>query len=256
MSMLTSQSQNSASLLQASGGLSHGDAASTKETPEDKAILLDAAEKSAKEAAKKSHGYVGILARFDYQKGYGFVTCEETHARFGKDIYLAREYLGGAEVLDSIIFSVGFNDKGPRAQQVRRLPDLTRRRKDFEADQVAKQPPIIGPAVAPGAASPPAASLPNPLKAGALPGIMLPNGGANLLGMPLGLSLSIPGQPGVCLSGMQGLGSLGGQAPAGLQGLSVSGLQSLTLPGLQGISLQPGLTMQPNGLSPGVPRTI
>jgi len=261
LSQLGLHAQGSASGVHMPGGIPAGEA-EIGEWAEDKVTLLEAAEKSAKEAAKKTNAYVGVLARFDYQKGYGFVSCEETHVRFGKDIFLAREHLGSAEVQDSIIFSIGFNDKGPRAQQVRRLPDLTRRRKDLEVEQAMKKSGLTLQGNSPGKI--PAAMLgpmpqPTPLRPSPVPPGLVSSGTS--AAAPLG-GMSLGSTPFSGLSPLVGSGGLlsprggmmppmGGMAPGGMPlGLSMS------MPGLQGLGLQSGMAMRPAGMIQGVSRTL
>ncbi|CAJ1367958.1 unnamed protein product, partial [Effrenium voratum] len=80
-----------------------------------------------------SHHYVGFISKFDTLKGYGFVSCNETFKRFGRDIFIDRESYQGAKIGDTVVFSVGFNKKGEvRACDVQKLNEVTRLKQELQ----------------------------------------------------------------------------------------------------------------------------
>lgn len=64
--------------------------------------------------------YIGTVKSYVPSKGWGFVDCAETHAQYGKDIFLRQSALGGTIVQagDPIAFSVTSGTKGPEATKV------------------------------------------------------------------------------------------------------------------------------------------
>lgn len=69
-----------------------------------------------------SEAHVGIIARFDDKNGYGFIKCNETHQRFGRDVFLHKMHFNRVVVGDVVSFVLTVNDKGmPQARRVRKL---------------------------------------------------------------------------------------------------------------------------------------
>jgi len=94
---------------------------------------VKSAEERAKRAAAQSGAFVGQIARYDTQKGHGFVACNETFHKYGKDLFIERETYTQSRIGDTVIFSVGFNKKGvPRACDVQKLKEVTRLRQELE----------------------------------------------------------------------------------------------------------------------------
>mmetsp|Transcript_85385 Transcript_85385/g.226690 ORF Transcript_85385/g.226690 Transcript_85385/m.226690 type:complete len:220 (-) Transcript_85385:103-762(-) len=99
-------------------------------------------EKAAKESAD-SGTYVGTLARYDADLGFGFVICPECVAPWGKsDIYIGQKNFveSGLDVGDVIAFQVEDNNGKPRvAMNPKVLKEVTRlKRKLTRLKEAAK----------------------------------------------------------------------------------------------------------------------
>jgi len=69
----------------------------------------------------KGHGprFVGVLKRFDFTKGYGFITCDEVSAQGYQDCFVHGAQLSGAKIGDEVEFGVSWNAQGkPQADSV------------------------------------------------------------------------------------------------------------------------------------------
>ena len=66
----------------------------------------------------------GMVKWFSQEKGYGFITVDET----GQDIFIHRNDLNGVAIGrgDSVAFSIGEANRGPVAQNVTRIMESTR----------------------------------------------------------------------------------------------------------------------------------
>lgn len=76
---------------------------------------------SAPVAADPASGrFLGVVKTFDMNKGWGHIECREARSIFGKDIFLLRSMIKGAEVANGnqLEFSVKVGPKGPMAQDV------------------------------------------------------------------------------------------------------------------------------------------
>merc|ERR1719330_2327831 len=101
-------------------------------TPEAMAALeqeIREEEKAAKTAAKEAGSYVGLMARYIDDEGFGFISCPECKAAWDKtDIFLSgRNYVAsGVEVGDMVTFQVEKDGKDlPRAVNPKTLKELT-----------------------------------------------------------------------------------------------------------------------------------
>eukprot|EP00927_Polykrikos_kofoidii_P061703 TRINITY_DN56540_c0_g1_i1.p1 TRINITY_DN56540_c0_g1~~TRINITY_DN56540_c0_g1_i1.p1 ORF type:complete len:342 (+),score=59.77 TRINITY_DN56540_c0_g1_i1:67-1026(+) len=67
--------------------------------------------------------HVGTVKSFDEEKGWGHISCSETRATYGKDIFVLRSSLrtGRASAGDQVQFTVHKGLKGPEARDVRPL---------------------------------------------------------------------------------------------------------------------------------------
>mmetsp|Transcript_24647 Transcript_24647/g.70127 ORF Transcript_24647/g.70127 Transcript_24647/m.70127 type:complete len:428 (-) Transcript_24647:56-1339(-) len=65
--------------------------------------------------------YYGTIKSFNEEKGWGHITCPQTQAMYGKDMFLLRSALNGAVVApgDAVQFAVAMGQKGPEAASVR-----------------------------------------------------------------------------------------------------------------------------------------
>eukprot|EP00442_Polarella_glacialis_P008887 CAMPEP_0115142776 /NCGR_PEP_ID=MMETSP0227-20121206/60364_1 /TAXON_ID=89957 /ORGANISM="Polarella glacialis, Strain CCMP 1383" /LENGTH=467 /DNA_ID=CAMNT_0002551453 /DNA_START=113 /DNA_END=1516 /DNA_ORIENTATION=+ len=65
--------------------------------------------------------FEGILKSISSKNGYGFIDCPETHALYGRDVFVDSALLPeGMQVKDRVIFSLALSEKGhPRATAVR-----------------------------------------------------------------------------------------------------------------------------------------
>jgi len=99
------------------------------------ALELEAqeAEEVAKGEARRSDGFVGLMARYIEDEGFGFISCPECKELWTKtDIFISgRNFMAaGVDVGDMVSFSVEKDGKDlPRACKVRTLPELTGLRK-------------------------------------------------------------------------------------------------------------------------------
>eukprot|EP00930_Biecheleria_cincta_P015101 TRINITY_DN12716_c0_g1_i1.p1 TRINITY_DN12716_c0_g1~~TRINITY_DN12716_c0_g1_i1.p1 ORF type:complete len:442 (-),score=71.38 TRINITY_DN12716_c0_g1_i1:11-1159(-) len=64
--------------------------------------------------------YFGVIRAFDMSKGWGHIECRESRTIYGRDIFLLRSKLNGAEVTagNQVEFSVEIGPKGPQAKDV------------------------------------------------------------------------------------------------------------------------------------------
>lgn len=87
-------------------------------------------EKKAKSTAKLKDGFVGLMARYIEDEGFGFITCTECKDRWDKtDIFCSgRTFMASEiEVGDFVAFTVEKDGKNmPRAVTPKTLEDLTR----------------------------------------------------------------------------------------------------------------------------------
>merc|ERR1719414_1267758 len=100
-------------------------------------------EKAAKTAAKEAGSYVGLMARYIEDEGFGFISCPECKEVWDKtDIFLSgRNFVASAiDVGDMVTFQVEKDGKDlPRAINPKTLKELTSlRRKLARMREVAK----------------------------------------------------------------------------------------------------------------------
>lgn len=64
--------------------------------------------------------YVGSVKNYEDEKGFGFIECDVTRQKFGKDVFLLKSLLNGIALKtgDKVQFGVEDTDKGPRATDV------------------------------------------------------------------------------------------------------------------------------------------
>jgi CspA family cold shock protein len=64
--------------------------------------------------------YSGVIKSFNSQKGWGLISCDETHQIYGKDIFVLKTSLPGgtADPGETVEFSVIQSEKGPEASNV------------------------------------------------------------------------------------------------------------------------------------------
>merc|ERR1711953_1498755 len=64
--------------------------------------------------------FLGVIRAFDMAKGWGHIDCREARGIFGKDIFLLRSALRGADVApgNQLEFAVNIGPKGPVARDV------------------------------------------------------------------------------------------------------------------------------------------
>jgi len=69
----------------------------------------------------KGHGprFVGVLNRYDYTKGYGFICCDDVTAQGYSDCFVDSTQLNGAQIGDEVEFGISWNAKGlPQADSL------------------------------------------------------------------------------------------------------------------------------------------
>jgi len=105
-------------------------------TPEDVAALeleIKEAERAAKITAKKSGSFVGLMARYIEDEGFGFISCPECKEVWDKsDIFVSgRNFVSsGIDVGDMVTFTVEKDGKDlPRCVNPKTLPELTKLKK-------------------------------------------------------------------------------------------------------------------------------
>lgn len=99
-------------------------------------LQVKEAERIAKVMAKESDSYVGMMARYNEEEGFGFVVCPECVERWGKtDIFIGNKNFAEAKlkVGDAILFQVEKDGKDlPRvAETPKVLKELTREKRKF-----------------------------------------------------------------------------------------------------------------------------
>jgi len=109
--------------------------------------IMDEAEKAAKTAAAQHGGFVGLFARFDEKKGFGFIECAESKAVHGRDIFLLKSLRADAEPGDIVSFEVEQGEKGlPQARGVKVLRELSQHRRLIMTWQQVYTGAIVTPA--------------------------------------------------------------------------------------------------------------
>merc|ERR1712032_289476 len=65
--------------------------------------------------------YFGQIKSWNHQKGWGFIECADTHALYGKDVFVMRSAVSGGETCTGaqVWFSVDTTQRGPEALNVR-----------------------------------------------------------------------------------------------------------------------------------------
>mmetsp|Transcript_7988 Transcript_7988/g.24624 ORF Transcript_7988/g.24624 Transcript_7988/m.24624 type:complete len:358 (+) Transcript_7988:66-1139(+) len=68
-----------------------------------------------------SNLFYGTVKSFNDEKGWGHITCPQTQAVYGKDMFVLRSALGGSSIKqgDSVQFTVIMGQKGPEAANVK-----------------------------------------------------------------------------------------------------------------------------------------
>jgi len=66
-----------------------------------------------------NQSFLGLVKSYSFDKGFGFIACEETFPIYGLDIFLHRNQADGIDVGDTVRFNVEVNNKGqPQARNV------------------------------------------------------------------------------------------------------------------------------------------
>jgi len=68
-----------------------------------------------------SRSYSGVVKSYNQSKGWGFIECQDTHQRFGQDVFLMKNQANssGASPGDEVSFRVNLNRRGqPQAHEV------------------------------------------------------------------------------------------------------------------------------------------
>lgn len=94
--------------------------------PEPAAAAAWAAAAAAQQQLAGAHGahhsaFYGTVKSFNEEKGWGHISCAQTQAVYGKDMFVMRSALNGATVKpgDSVQFGVVMGQKGPEAAGVK-----------------------------------------------------------------------------------------------------------------------------------------
>lgn len=78
---------------------------------------------AARGMPQQSNGqtFYGTVKSFNEERGWGHISCSQTHALYGKDIFVMRSALNGAAISqgDGLQFGVTMGMKGPEATNVR-----------------------------------------------------------------------------------------------------------------------------------------
>lgn len=71
-------------------------------------------------ASQASQTFVGVIKSFNEEKGWGHISCQQTHNMYGKDMFLLRSELNGqvAKPDEQVSFKVRMGQKGPEAYNV------------------------------------------------------------------------------------------------------------------------------------------
>eukprot|EP00929_Paragymnodinium_shiwhaense_P047935 TRINITY_DN2430_c1_g1_i1.p1 TRINITY_DN2430_c1_g1~~TRINITY_DN2430_c1_g1_i1.p1 ORF type:complete len:743 (-),score=246.05 TRINITY_DN2430_c1_g1_i1:158-2311(-) len=67
---------------------------------------------------------LGKVRSYNEEKGFGFIECEESFARYRRDVFLHKQQAAGLKKGDKVAFNIELNQKGqPQARDVMRVPD-------------------------------------------------------------------------------------------------------------------------------------
>jgi len=68
--------------------------------------------------------YVGCIMSFNQNSGFGFISCSDTHAKYGRDVFLPKSELGEFWMGDTVMFQVELDATGgmPKAKNLRAVP--------------------------------------------------------------------------------------------------------------------------------------
>jgi len=104
--------------------------------------------------------YVGCIMSFNQNSGFGFISCDETHAKYGRDIFLPKTEIGSFWMGDTVCFQVELDPTGgmPKAKNLRPTPDSSGRAEAGGAPAAASAP-LVGGANGGGAAAAATAGL-------------------------------------------------------------------------------------------------
>mmetsp|Transcript_55240 Transcript_55240/g.131686 ORF Transcript_55240/g.131686 Transcript_55240/m.131686 type:complete len:271 (-) Transcript_55240:113-925(-) len=85
--------------------------------------------------AEEGARYVGYIKSFSSRAGYGFISCEETSAMFGRDVFIHKAQLKNHRVNSQVSFEIALNRKGhPQAKDVRSVGALEAQAKGSTAE--------------------------------------------------------------------------------------------------------------------------
>lgn len=66
-----------------------------------------------------SRRFVGVVKSFNTSTGFGFISCDDTYAVFGRDVFLFANQRNGSDVGDQVSFTIEMSSRGfPRAKDI------------------------------------------------------------------------------------------------------------------------------------------
>ncbi|CAE8702738.1 unnamed protein product, partial [Polarella glacialis] len=67
---------------------------------------------------KLDETFVGTIKSIHVENGYGFVECEETHARYDRDVFLHKSHFHNFKVGDAVRFKVTVEKGKPKCREL------------------------------------------------------------------------------------------------------------------------------------------
>lgn len=83
--------------------------------------------------------FTGTIFEFNFDKHYGFISCDKVQQQFGRDIFLAEQELGTFHVGDVVTFKVAVRGGKPQARNL--LPQAVCVPRRIPATQIVATPP-------------------------------------------------------------------------------------------------------------------
>jgi len=75
----------------------------------------------------------GKVKSYNAEKGFGFIDCADTFAKYGRDVFLHKEQADGLAVGDPVLFTVEINPRGqPQARKVEKIRQAIRQKDEIE----------------------------------------------------------------------------------------------------------------------------
>jgi len=68
--------------------------------------------------------FVGTVANYSFEKGFGHIRCDDTQREFGRDVFVSKMTVPGNQVLhpgDQVRFTVRVQEKGPATEKIEKL---------------------------------------------------------------------------------------------------------------------------------------